>query len=571
MKNLVNKILSSKAGWLLLLIILVGINFISSVFHARLDLTSENRYTLSKASKDIVRDLDDNVMIDVFLRGDFPSGFRKLANSTGEFLQLLKDRNGSKIHYRFVSPQEEVPGAAGTTYEDSLQKLGANYINLTVQVKAGEENKRVYPFALVRYKGQQELVSLYPGGKKAIGPEELNSAEALMEYQFARTLDRLIHSNKPMIAYSVGNGEPTDARTYDLQQTLQKDYRLNILDIKKQAFIPDTFKILLVVKPSLQFTEEEKFKIDQYVMRGGNLLLFIDNLVAEQDSLRFKPEIVAYDRNLNLTDLLFRYGVRVNPSLVMDLQCDFMPFVVGGDASNPQYEFLHWNYYPLFESKGNHTINKNIGLVAGRFVNAVDTITVPGVEKTAILNSSANSRVISTPALISLNENRNTPEDEKFKQSGIPVAWLLEGNFNSLYRNRASKTQLDSLEKFGVPFRESGSPSKIIVVGDGDMVLNDFSPKEGPLPMGLNFYTMGSQYEYAFANREFLQNCLEYLVNNPAIIETRNKDIVLRLLDSHKVNEQKSTWQFLNIVLPILVVILCGWIYQQVRKSEYVG
>ena len=326
-----------------------------------------------------------------------------------------------------------------------------------------------------------------------------------------------------------------------------------------------------MVKPSLQFTEDEKFKIDQYVMRGGNLLLFIDNLVAEQDSLRFKPEIVAYDRNLNLTDLLFRYGVRVNPSLVMDLQCDFMPFVVGGDASNPQYEFLHWNYYPLFESKGNHTINKNIGLVAGRFVNAVDTITVPGVEKTAILNSSANSRVISTPALISLNENRNTPEDEKFKQSGIPVAWLLEGNFNSLYRNRASKNQLDSLEKFGVPFRESGNASKIIVVGDGDMVLNDFSPKEGPLPMGLNFYTMGSQYEYAFANREFLQNCLEYLVNNPAIIETRNKDIVLRLLDSHKVNEQKSTWQFLNIVLPILVVILCGWIYQQVRKSEYVG
>ena len=226
-------------------------------------------------------------------------------------------------------------------------------------------------------------------------------------------------------------------------------------------------------------------------MRGGNLLLFIDNLVAEQDSLRFKPEIVAYDRNLNLTDLLFRYGVRVNPSLVMDLQCDFMPFVVGGDASNPQYEFLHWNYYPLFESKGNHTINKNIGLVAGRFVNAVDTITVPGVEKTAILNSSANSRVISTPALISLNENRNTPEDEKFKQSGIPVAWLLEGNFNSLYRNRASKTQLDSLEKFGVPFRESGSPSKIIVVGDGDMVLNDFFSKRGSTANGIEFLHNG--------------------------------------------------------------------------------
>ncbi len=584
MKKSLNKILHSRMGLFWLLLVLAAINFLSASFHARVDLTREKRYTLSPATRALADALEEDIHIDVFLKGDFPAGFRKLANSTEEFLQLLKDRNGARVHYRFISPQDEMEGVAGRSYEDTLVAMGATPINLTVQVKAGQENKRVYPVALVKYRGRQELVNLYSGGKRLISPVEMNSAEALMEYQFARTLDRITRDEKPLVGYSVGNGEPlvgsrnvggmpqyADPRTAHLEQILRTDYQLFTLNLHQQPFIPDTFNVLIIVKPELQFTEDEKLKIDQYLMRGGRLLLFIDDLIAEQDSLRFQPEIIAYDRNLNLTDLLFRYGARVNPNLVMDLQCDFMPFMVGGDAGNPQFEFLHWNYYPLFESKGNHTINRNIGLVAGRFVNSVDTITVPGIAKTPLLSSSANSRIISTPALISLNENRNTPEDEKFKQNNIPVAWLLEGRFTSLYRNRVSRAQADTLSAFGVPFRESSEETKIIVVGDGDMVLNDFSPNDGPLPMGMNFYTAGSQYEYQFANREFLQNCMEYLVNNPAIIETRNKDIVLRLLDSKKVSELKSTWQLINIALPVLLVILAGWVYQQVRRKKYAG
>jgi len=573
MKKGTGKIFVSKYWRLLLLIVLVVINFLASSIHFRADLTKEKRYTLSKATKDLLRNLESDVQIDVFLKGDFPAGFRKLANSADEFLQLLKDQNGSKIHYRFVSPQDEMNGLSGVTYEDTLKKMGANYINLTVQVKAGQENKRVYPFALITYKGEQKLVNLYAGGKKAIGPEELNSAEALMEYQFAKTLDRLIHPDKPLIAYSSGNGEPdlnTDARTADLQQSLVPDYGLFTINLLKQPFIPDTFKAMLIVKPTLQFTEEEKLKIDQYVMRGGKLICFIDNLIAEQDSLRFKPEIIAYDRNLNLTDLLFKYGVRINTNLVMDLQCDFMPFAVGGNADSPQYEFLHWNYYPLFGSNSNHIITKNTGLVAGRFVNSIDTITAAGIKKTTLLSSSVNSRTIGTPALISTNENRNTPEDEKFKQSNIPVAVLLEGQFSSLFKNRVSRLQVDSLAYYGTPYKEVSKPdNKMIVVADGDIVLNEVSPKDGPLPMGLNFYTVNTQYEYQFANRDFLLNCLEYLVNKPGIIETRNKDIVLRLLDNKKISEQKTTWQLINIALPVLLIILVGFIYQQIRKRKY--
>ena len=570
MKNIVNKIFASKYWWLLLLVILFAVNYIALTFHARFDLTKEKRYTLSKATKDLLKNLDDEVQIDVFLKGEFPAGFKKLANSTEEFLGLLKDRNSSKVHYRFISPQDEMPRLMNKTYEDTLIGMGASAINLSVQVKAGEENKRVYPVAIISYKGRQALVNLYAGGRRMITAVEMNSAEALMEYQFAKTLDGLINPSKPLIGYSMGNGEPTDYKTYDLQQTLQQDYQMFLLDLKKQPIIPDTFKVLLIVKPTAQFTEEEKLKIDQYIMRGGKLLCFIDNLIAEQDSLRYTPETIAFDRDLNLTDQLFKYGVRINTDLVMDLQCDYMPFAVGGSQDNPQFEFLKWNYYPLFESGGNHTINKNTGLIAGRFVNSIDTINTPEIKKTPLLYSSANSRAISTPALISINENKNVPEDAKFKKKNIPVAFLLEGKFTSLYRNRASKSQIDSLNAAGISFRnESIDGGKMIVVGDGDMVLNDISPKDGPLPMGMNFYTMGSQYEYQFANRDFLLNCMEYLVNKPGIIETRNKDIVLRLLNSQKVKDQKTTWQFINIALPVLLVLLFGWVYQQVRKRKY--
>lgn len=569
MKQLVRKIFASKYWWLLLLIILIGINYLASSFHTRIDLTKEKRYTLSKATKELLEGLDDQVSIDVFLKGEFPAGFKKLANSTDEFLQLWKDRNGAKIHYHFISPQDEMPDANGKTYEDSLVGLGATPINLTVQVKEGQENKRIYPVALMKYKGREALVNLYSGGRRMITPVEMNSAEALMEYQFDKTLDGLINPDKPLLAYSVGNGEPVDYRTYDLQQILKRDYKLFTFDINKEEIIPDTFKALLIVKPTISFTEDEKLKIDQYVMRGGKLLCFIDNLIAEQDSLRFKPETIAYDRNLNLTDLFFKYGVRINTDLVMDLQSDFMPFVVGGSADKPQYEFLHWNYYPLFESGGNNSINKNIGLVAGRFVNSMDTIAAEGIKKTVLLSSSDNSRTISTPALISLNENRNTQQDEMFKKKNIPVAVLLEGKFTSLFKNRVSVLQTDSLASYGTPFKNMSGNNKIIVVSDGDIVLNDISPKNGPLPMGLNFFNVNTQYEYQFANRDFLLNCLEYFVNKPGIIETRNKDIVLRLLDSKKIKDQRTTWQFINIVLPVLLIILVGFIYQQVRKRKY--
>jgi len=566
----INKIWSSKLWWLFLLIIVIAINFLASSFHSRLDLTKEKRYTLSKATKQLLKNLNEPVMIDVFLKGDFPSGFKKLSLSASELLKEFKENGKRNIIYNFHEPDEIIAG--DRKFADTLLSMGAAPINLKVQVKAGEQQQYVFPIAWIRYKNRSALVDIYTGGKRVITPEELNSAEALMEYQFINAINKITQETKTFVGYAVGNGEPAGPEVQDLiEGTLRPNYELFTLNLPTQPSIPDTFKVLMIVKPSITFTEDEKFKLDQFIMRGGKIIWMIDDLAAEMDSLKLNARTVAFERNLNLTDQLFRYGARINPDLIMDLQCDFLPFIAGGTPENPQYEFLKWNYFPLFESKNNHPINKNLRLVSSRFANSIDTVKAEGIKKTFLLQSSATSRKIGTPAIISLDENRNTPEDEKFKTSGIPVAVLLEGKFKSLYEGRVSKDKADTLKAKGTPYiGRNNVENKMIIVADADIALNDFSPQQQQIfPMGLNKYTLGTNYEYQFANRDFILNCLEYMVNDVGIMETRNKDFVLRVLDTKKVGEQKLTWQIINIIVPLMLIILFGVIYQVIRKMKY--
>ena len=568
MNNIFNKIWGSKFWWFFLLIIIIAINLLATSFHYRFDLTKEKRYTLSNATKELIRNLEEPLQIDVFLKGDFPAGFKKLAATTAELLQEFKE-NGN-VNFNFIEPEELI--TESLRYADTLVSLGATPINLKVQLKAGEQQQFVFPVAWIKYKGRSMLVNIYSGGKRLITPEEMNSAEALMEYQFINTINKITQETKTFVGYTVGNGQPSGPEVSDLiEGVLRPNYNVFTLNLASQPSIPDTFKILLVVKPTLTFSEEEKFKLDQYLMRGGKILWVIDNLEAEMDSLQLNDKTIAYERNLNLTDLLFRYGARINPDLIMDLQSDFLPFIAGGTNEDPQYEYLKWNYFPLFESKNNHPINKNLRLVAGRFTNSIDTVKAEGIRKTFLLSSSANSRIMGTPAMISLSENKNVPEDEKFKMNGIPASVLLEGKFKSFYEGRVSKQRTDSMAANGTPFiGRNNADNKMIIISDGDIVLNEFSAQQQQIfPMGVNQYTLGTNYEYQFANRDFVLNCLEYLVNDGALMETRNKDFVLRVLDSKKVAEQKTTWQLINIAMPVLFVLICGFIYQQIRKRKY--
>ncbi len=554
-------------GWLILVILfLLLINFLAGQFHKRIDLTNEKRFTISSPVKKLLSNLEDVVQIDVFLKGEFPSGFKKLASSADDLLREFKEYGGNNIQYRFISPDEEIEGS-DRMYADTLVAFGVQPINLKVQLKAGEQTQFIFPAALVRYKDRVMPVSLYPGTKMLITPEELNSAEALMEYKFANAIAQLTLNNKPMVAYSYGNGEPTGGNTYDLvEAVLKKNYNVFTIDINNELVIHDTFKLLMIVKPTIAFTEDEKIKIDQFVMHGGKVIWFLDRLNAEMDSLQLNNRVIAYDRNLNLEDLLFKYGVRINPDLLMDLQCDFLPFDVNGDK---QFEFLPWNYFPLFQSKSNHIINKNLGFVAGKFVNSIDTVRSDNVNKTILLSSSSNSRTIATPAFISGEENRNAPQDEMFKRENVIAGILLEGKFKSLYANRLPQNIMDSLEKYGSSFQTSSiTDNKMIVVSDGDIVLNGVLQSQ-PLPMGVNPYTVEAKGQYMVANRDFLENSLDYLINNLGLSEAKSKDYILRLLDTKRKEDERTKWQIINIVLPVILIFIFGIIYQVWRKRKY--
>ncbi|MCP9751684.1 gliding motility-associated ABC transporter substrate-binding protein GldG [Ferruginibacter sp. HRS2-29] len=561
-----------KKAWLpVALLILVSLNWAASVWHSRLDFTDEKRFTLSHPTRKLLRNIKEPVTIDVFLKGNYPSGFKKLASSTADILQEFKEVAGARVRFNFKSLEDVVPGT-GVTYNDTLPALGFNYINLTSQVEQGQQQQVVYPIALV-YDGNDTIpVTIFekkavadPSFKNRITSGELNSAEATLEYKFADAISKISRETRPIVGYAIGNGEPVQINTYDLvENILRPEYDVFTFDPNSQPRIPEDFKVLMVVKPAQGFSEEAKLKLDQYVMGGGKLLMFVDRLNAELDSLQ-KGEVVAYDRELNLNDLLFKYGVRINPDLVMDLQCDFLPFDVNG---NGQFELLPWNYFPVLESPSNNPINKNLGFVAGRFVNSIDTIETEGIKKTILLTSSPNARTIATPAIISGKENSVEPENAKYNKPHIPVAVLLEGKFSSLYANRVTQAMNDSITKYGATFIPQSGDNKMVIVSDGDIVLNSVIKGE-PIPMGMNPYTYGTQRAFPFANKDFIQNCLDYLINENDLSEAKSKDYVVRLLDSKKVEEEKKKWQLINIGLPVLLVLLFAFIFQWLRKRRY--
>jgi gliding-associated putative ABC transporter substrate-binding component GldG len=411
-------------------------------------------------------------------------------------------------------------------------------------------------------------VDFLQGQSSVDGINSLNNAEALLEYKLADAIRKITLDTVPLVGYLVGNGEPVDYRVYDLiENTLRPNYAFRILPVDSVAAIPPVFSALLIVKPMLPFNEKQKLKIDQYIMHGGKVVWMLDNLYASLDSLqRSEGEFIAFDLGLNLEDQLFRYGVRVNRDLVQDLQSDRIPSVVGNMGNKPQIQVLPWPYFPLLRNNSNHPVAKNLDYVVAQFPQSIDTIQTPGIRKTILLSTSPESRSLQTPARVEWASIRTEEDLKTFNKANIPVAVLLEGSFPSLFSNRLPTSVLDSMARIsGQSFVDrSPADNKMVVVADGDIVLNAVTQQEGPIPMGMNSYT-----KQQYANREFLLNTLEYLTDRSGILETRGKDYTLRLLDQKKVEEGKNFWQFLNILAPILLIIACVSVYQFLRAKKY--
>jgi len=566
------QIFASKFWLAFLLLILLGINFLASIFHTRFDLTKEKRYTLSNSTKNLLRNLDDEIRVDVFFKGNYPAGFKKVVNSVEEFLREAREYAHGNMKIRYYDPLKDLANdSTSRLFQDSMRYFfGIPAYTLQAPSKVGDEMsfKQVLPGAVIHYRDTAIGVNLLKGIKNYGTEQEqlaalYNDVEATLEFNFASAIQKATSNTKPLVAYALGNGEIWGPNVDDAVRTLIRDYRFDTVNIRKIPYVPSTFNAIVILKPTQAFTDADKLKIDQYVMRGGKIFWMIDNMYAELDSLAKSGGFIAYDRGLNLEDILFRYGVRLNENLLQDMQCDKLG-QLSNDPNNQQTRLVDWPFFPILNGT-NHPISKNLDGVRAMFPNTLDTVKADGIQKTFLLKSSVNARVLAAPAKVDFEFFQIAPDIKQFTVHDTTVAALLEGKFKSLYANRIPKTFSDSMAAYNVPVKTiCDSETKMIVVADGDIAINPVSRQYGPLSMGYNFYT-----NYTFANKEFFSNCLEYLVNPSNVLETRTKDFTLRLLDLKKVKEQKTTWQLINIALPILLIILFGFIYQQLRKRKY--
>jgi ABC-2 type transport system permease protein len=566
------KLFNSKFWWIYLIVLLVLVNLLAFIFHFRIDLTSEKRFTLSEPTKNLLQNLKSPVRITVFLQGDMPAGFRQLSNASAEMLQEFREISNNNVIFSFEKPGAGLNDTARAIYLSFLaDSLDIKPTNVKVTAKAGEsqEERLLYAGALVSNDEMQVPVNLLQGQSLEGGYNTLNNAEALLEYKFASAIQKINADTTAAVGYLLGNGQPLTYNVYDLiEHVLKPNYRFGFLPLDSMPIVPQDFNVLMIVKPSRPFTDQQKLKLDQYVMHGGKIIWLIDNLYAEMDSLmRTQSDFIAFDRGLNLQDQLFKYGVRINPDLLQDLQSDKMPLVVGNFGNEPQMQLVPWPYFPLLSSYSSNPISKNLGNVLSIFPNTMDTIEGPEIKKTILLSSSDESRTLNTPAIVTLNSVKTEDDLKTFNKKRLPVAVLLEGKFSSLYANRIGSGQRDSLARiYKMPFLSESADNKMIVISDADIATNVFTQNEGPLPMGYNQFT-----HQQYANRDFILNCIEYLTSSSGIMETRSKDLTLRLLDVKKLEAGKTQWQLINIAVPVLLILLWAALYHTIRKRKYEG
>ena len=553
-------------GWL---VALVALNLLADVFHTAIDLTAEKRYTLSTTTKELVNSIDQPVKLTVYLDGNLPTGFKKLADRAEDVANAFRSISKGNFLVEFERPGVGLNDTAKAILFDSLQMMGINPTNVKAQQKDGEKTEEtlVFPGAILSSQKGQVGIDFLEGQSNLNGLASLNNAEALMEFKIARAILLLQRDTIPVVGYLTGNGEPLDYSVYDLvENVLRKDYYFKILPIDSVAFIPHEFKAIVIAKPTVPFSRIQRLKIDQYVMQGGKVIWAIDQLYASMDSLQHSNgSFVAYDQGLELDEQLFKYGARINRDLVQDLESDKVPSVVGNMGNQPQIELLPWPYAPLLRNNTGHPIAKNLDFISASFPQSIDTIATPGIEKQILLSTSDYARSLQTPALVEWRSIKTEQDLQLFNKQQLPIAVLLEGKFGSAFSNRLSKEEMDGLSIIGSPFMPATlSDNSMVVISDGDLLLNPVNEQEGPLAMGMNGYT-----RQPFANRDFISNVLFYMTGGKDVIAARSKIFRLRLIDKDKIENEKLFWQGLNMVLPLLLLMSFYFINSFYRKKKY--
>lgn len=540
------------------LVIIIAINVIGAQWFARFDLTSEKRYTLTQGTRNMLRNLDDIVYFRVYLEGNFPAGFTRLSNKTREMLDEFRAFSDN-IQYEFINP---VQGQGSEGMVEMLMQKGLQPTRLQVRADDATSQQLIFPGALVSFGGKEIAVQLLQDQVGKPADEVLNNSAQALEYNLATAIRQLTVDQKIKVGILEGQGELNNRQLADIATSLGNFYQVERIRIDDNIEEVFNFRTLIIARPQSPFTEPQKFILDQFIMQGGCVLWLVDPVFASMDSLQpptFQSIGMAWP--LNLDDMLFRYGVRLNPNLLMDLRAAPIPVTTGMMGDRPQISLLPWYFFPLAEPSADHKITRNLNLVRTEFVSSIDTVTAPGVRKTILLRTSPYTRVVATPAEIALRILQQQPDERQYAAGQQHVGALLEGTFESLFRNRMVP---EVMLPAGFSRLDQSVHTSMIVVADGDIARNQFSPDGKPLPLGFDRFSNNT-----FANRDFILNAVNYLSDDSGILEARAKDMRLRMLDRTRVNQSRTAIQMVNIVLPVLLVLIFGGIRIFWRKRRY--
>jgi len=541
---------------------LLILNFLSNTVYSRFDLTLDKRYTLSDATLNSVKNVDSPIVIDVFLEGEgFPSEFRRLQSETRQMLEEFSAYN-SNISFQFLNPIED--DATRDRNIEQLNARGLTPMQVNVQENGKQSQAIIFPWALASYNGETVKISLVKYKVNANQQELVTNSVQHLEYAIADGLGKLINPKKRKVAVLKGNGEMQNQYIADFITTLRDYYYIAPFTMdsvavspKKTATALKDYDLIIAAKPTEAFTEQEKFVLDQYTMNGGKSLWLIDAVTMEKDSL-FNPEgkNVAIPRDLNLTDFFFKYGVRINPLLTSVKSQNIGRIALeSGESESSRIQLFNWPYAPLGLSASNHPISNNINLVKFDFANQIDTLK-NNITKTILLKSDAPARLEGSPMEINLAFALQEPDSKLFNKAPQNLAVLLEGEFTSVYHNRVKPLTLSETKDLSVP-------TKMIVIADGDVIKNDID-RNGPMSLGFDKWT-----KETYGNKEFLLNAVNYLLDDDGLINIRSKEVKVAFLDQQKMAEEKTKWQLINILLPLVLLGVSGLLFYYIRRNKY--
>ncbi len=515
----------------------------------------------------------------VYLDGDFPAGFKKLRRETKEMLDEFRAYS-KYIDYEFIDPTESGEEAEiMETYRQLYQK-GLKPTDLNVQNSDGSSKQMViWPGALVSYRNNTEIaIDLLEKTQAGQSDDEaLNASMQKIEFRLIEAVKRVTRLQKPDIAFIQGHGELGVQEVYDIMQSLSQNYnvdtvtiggRINALIHRTQDTARDvsafrSYDAIVIAKPTQPFDERDKFLIDQYIMHGGKVLWLVEPVFATMDSLQNQESTVGVEQDLNLDDMLFKYGVRLNRDLLLDLTCAAMPIRTGQVGGQARLEYFRWYYFPLLQGASDHPVVRNMNAIKSDFVSSVDaTTSADDIEQIPLLKTSDYTKVSGTPVFITLAMLRQAPDQKMFSSKGKNVAYLLKGTFSSLYANRIPQEIIDDQ---ATDFMETSKPTAMIVVADGDIIRNQIDIRtRRPLELGFDQYT-----QITYANKDFIENCISYLVDGEGLVDIRSRELKVRLLDPTKVSRQRTTWQVVNTVVPIAIIVILGLVMSLIRKVKY--